>query len=51
MYLPNKDDLPNEGEIEWKGKEVRMEHMIIDIGLNVYENDLLAVISRICFVC
>jgi hypothetical protein len=51
-YLPNKDDVLKDGEIEWKGKEVRMEHMIIDMGLNVYENDLLAVITAYAvYIC
>jgi hypothetical protein len=52
MYLPDKDDLPKDGEIEWKGKEVRMEDMVVGLGLNVYENDLLAVIT-VCgvYIC
>ncbi|XP_006455559.1 hypothetical protein AGABI2DRAFT_153436 [Agaricus bisporus var. bisporus H97] len=45
MYLPDKVDLSNDEEIEWMGKEVRMEHTIIDMALSVYENDLLAVIT------
>ncbi|EKM77109.1 hypothetical protein AGABI1DRAFT_77888 [Agaricus bisporus var. burnettii JB137-S8] len=45
MHLPDKVDLSNDEEIEWRGKEVRMEHTIIDMGLNVYEHDLLAVIT------
>ncbi|XP_006463004.1 hypothetical protein AGABI2DRAFT_186799 [Agaricus bisporus var. bisporus H97] len=45
MYLPDKADFPNYEEIEWRGKEIRMEYTIIDMGLSVYENDLLAVIT------
>ncbi|EKM79712.1 hypothetical protein AGABI1DRAFT_59449 [Agaricus bisporus var. burnettii JB137-S8] len=45
MYLPDKANFPNYEEIEWRGKEIRMEYTIIDMGLSVYENDLLAVIT------
>ncbi|KAF7776561.1 hypothetical protein Agabi119p4_4954 [Agaricus bisporus var. burnettii] len=44
IYLPDKADIPNYEEIEWRGKEIRMEYTIIDMGLSVYEN-LLAVIT------
>lgn len=43
--LPDKADFLNNVEAESRRKEVCVENTAIDVGLGVYESDLLALIT------